>query len=89
MKPTVLQACTSSAASAGCFRAHLLFHVVAKRYERGSIVLTSNLTLSSWGQALAGDAVLTAAMPDRLMHHAAVVQVAATATGCATRERVA
>ena len=56
-------------------QANLLFQVVAKRYERGSIVLTSNLTFGSWDQALAGDAVLTAAMLDRLMHHASVVQI--------------
>ena len=39
-------------------QANLLFQVVAKRYERGSIVLTSNLTFGSWDQALADDAVL-------------------------------
>ena len=49
--------------------------MVAKRYERGSIVLTSNLTFGGWDQALAGDAVITAAMLDRLMHHATVVQI--------------
>ena len=38
-------------------------------------MLTSNLTFGSWDQALAGDAVLTAAMLDRLMHHASVVQI--------------
>jgi hypothetical protein len=54
---------------------NLLFQVVAKRYERGSIVLTSNLTFGSWDQPLAGDAVLTAAMLDRLMRHATVVQI--------------
>lgn len=51
--------------------------IKTKRYERGSIVLTSNLTFGSWDQALAGDAVLTAAMLDRLMHHASVVQIGA------------
>ena len=56
-------------------QANLLFQVVAKRYEDGSIVLTSNLTFGSWDQALAGDAVLTAAMLDRLMHHSTVVQI--------------
>ena len=56
-------------------QANLLFQVVAKRYERGSIVLTSNLTFGSWDQALAGDAVLTAAMLDLLMDHATVVQI--------------
>jgi hypothetical protein len=35
---------------------------VAKRYEKGSMILTSNLTFGSWDEAFAGDAVLTAAM---------------------------
>ena len=48
---------------------------MSKRYERGSVVLTSNLTFGAWDQALAGDAVLAAAMLDRLMHHANVVQI--------------
>ena len=38
-------------------------------------MLTSNLTFGGWDQALAGDTVLTAAMLDRLMHHATVVQI--------------
>ena len=38
-------------------------------------MLTSNLTFGSWDQALVGDAVLAAAMLDRLMHHANVVQI--------------
>jgi DNA replication protein DnaC len=59
-------------------QANLLFQVVAKRYERGSFVPTSNLTFGSWDQALAGDAVLTPAMLDRLMHHATVVQTKTT-----------
>ncbi len=58
----------TSRSAAGC-------QVVAKRYERGSIVLTSNLSFGAWDQALAGDAVLSAAMLDRLMHHATVVQI--------------
>ena len=56
-------------------QANLFFQVIAKRYERGSVVLTSNLTFGSWDQAFAGDAVLTAAMLDRLLHHATVVQI--------------
>lgn len=39
------------------------------------MILTSNLTFGAWDQALAGDAVLTAAMLDRLLHHASVVQI--------------
>jgi DNA replication protein DnaC len=57
-------------------QSNLFFQVVAKRYEKGSIVLTSNLAFGSWDEAFAGDAVLTAAMLDRILHHASVVQIA-------------
>lgn len=56
-------------------QANLIFQVIAKRYETGSLVLTSNLTFGAWDQAFAGDAVVTAAMLDRLLHHATVVQI--------------
>jgi len=55
--------------------ANLLFNVVAKRYERASMVLTSNLPFSQWGSALADDQTLTAALLDRLLHHAHIVQI--------------
>ncbi len=55
--------------------ANLFFQVVAKRYERGSIVLTSNLPFAQWASAFAEDATLTAAMLDRLLHHAHIVQI--------------
>jgi DNA replication protein DnaC len=56
-------------------QANLFFQVVAKRYERASMILTSNLTFGSWDQAFAGEAVLTAAMLDRVLHHASVVTI--------------
>jgi DNA replication protein DnaC len=56
-------------------QANLFFQVVAKRYERGAMILTSNLTFGSWDQVFAEEAVLTAAMLDRLLHHASVVQI--------------
>ena len=55
--------------------ANLFFNVVAKRYEQGSIVLTSNLPFTQWADAFAGDQTLTAAMLDRLLHHAHIVQI--------------
>jgi len=55
--------------------AKLLFEVVAKRYEKGSIILTSNLPFGQWGQALANDTALTSAMLDRLLHHSHVLQI--------------
>jgi hypothetical protein len=57
-------------------QANLFFQVVAKRYEKGSMILTSNLAFGSWDGAFADDAVLTAAMLDRILHHATVVQTA-------------
>ena len=56
-------------------QANLFFQVIARRYEKGSTILTSNLSFGSWDDAFAGDAVLTAAMLDRLLHHATVVQI--------------
>ncbi|GAA4333189.1 hypothetical protein GCM10023144_24200 [Pigmentiphaga soli] len=55
--------------------ANLFFQVVAKRYERGSIILTSNLPFPQWASAFADDQTLTAAMLDRLLHHAHIVQI--------------
>jgi len=56
-------------------QANLFFQVIAKRYEKGATILTSNLTFGSWDQAFAGDPVLTAAMLDRLLHHSTVVSI--------------
>jgi len=55
--------------------ANLFFNVVAKRYERGSMVLTSNLPFSQWATAFADDQTLTAALLDRLLHHGHIVQI--------------
>ena len=60
----------------GRAQANLFFQAVARRYEKGSLILTSNLAFGSWDEAFAGDAVLTAAMLDRILHHATVVQIA-------------
>ncbi len=56
-------------------RSPLFFQVVARRYERGSMILTSNLTFGSWDSAFAGDGALTAAMLDRILHHSIIVSV--------------
>lgn len=56
-------------------QANLFFQVIAKRYEKGSIMLTSNLAFGQWDQTLAGDSVLAAAMLDRLLHHSHVIQI--------------
>jgi DNA replication protein DnaC len=55
--------------------ANLFFQLVARRYERGSMILTSNLTFGSWDTAFAGDRVLTAAMLDRILHHSTIINI--------------
>jgi DNA replication protein DnaC len=50
----------------------LLFQFCADRYERGSLILTTNLDFSRWVEVL-GDAALTAALLDRLTHHAHIL----------------
>ena len=50
------------------------FQIVAKRYERGSMILTSNLPFTQWDQTFGGNTTLTAAMLDRILHHAHIVQ---------------
>src|SRR5580700_7492634 len=56
-------------------QANLFFQVVAQRYERGSLILTSNLAFGSWDTAFAGDGVLTVAMLDRILHHSTIVSI--------------
>ncbi|WP_139299351.1 ATP-binding protein, partial [Escherichia coli] len=55
--------------------AKLFFQVIAKRYEKSAMILTSNLPFGQWDQTFAGDAALTSAMLDRILHHSHVVQI--------------
>jgi DNA replication protein DnaC len=52
--------------------ANLFFQLVSARYERASVIVTSNKPFGRWGETF-GDAVVAAAMIDRLVHHAEVV----------------
>jgi hypothetical protein len=63
--------------------ANLLFALVSRRYERGSIVITSNRGFEQWGEIL-GDAMVAAALIDRLVHHATMIILRARATGYAS-----
>jgi DNA replication protein DnaC len=56
-------------------QANLFFQVIAKRYEKGATIVTSNLPFGQWDQTFAGDATLTAALLDRLLHHANIVPI--------------
>ena len=51
-------------------QAHAFFTLIARRYEKGSIILTSNKAFVDWGKILGGDDVLATAILDRLLHHA-------------------
>ena len=50
------------------------FTMVSARYERGSIILTSNKGFGEWGQPL-GDTVIASAVLDRLLHHRHVINI--------------
>lgn len=52
----------------------IFFNLVAARYERGTIILTSNRGFAEWGEIL-GDAAIAAATLDRLLHHSHVMNI--------------
>jgi DNA replication protein DnaC len=55
--------------------AELLFQVITKRYERSSIIITTNIAFKDWPRIFAGDATMTSALLDRLLHHAQPVVI--------------
>src|SRR5260370_16501861 len=55
-------------------QAHHLFDLITERYEKGSIILTSNTSFGEWGK-LFNDEVLATALLDRLLHHAEVIPI--------------
>lgn len=54
--------------------ANLFFQLIAKRYEKSSIILTSNKSFSDWGEIFS-DNVIAAAILDRLLHHCTVINI--------------
>jgi DNA replication protein DnaC len=54
--------------------AHLFFQLVARRYEKGSMLITTNQMVTQWGGVF-GDEVLAAAILDRLLHHSFTLTV--------------
>lgn len=57
-------------------QANLFFQVIAALYEKSSLIVTSNLSFGQWDTTFASDTTLTAALLDRLLHHAHVVPIA-------------
>ena len=54
--------------------ANMVFQLISRRYERGSVICTSNKAFGEWGSVF-GDDVLAAAILDRLLHHCEVVSI--------------
>jgi len=54
--------------------ANLMFSLISARYERASVIVTSNKPFSAWGEIF-GDEVVAAAMIDRLVHHAEILSL--------------
>lgn len=54
--------------------AHLFFQLVSRRYEKGSILITSNRSVGEWGEVF-GDSVVATAILDRLLHHSQIVTI--------------
>jgi len=57
-------------------QANLFFQVIAALYEKSSLIVTSNLPFGQWDTTFAQDTTLTAALLDRLLHHAHIVPIA-------------
>jgi DNA replication protein DnaC len=55
--------------------ASLFFRLVSHRYQRGSILITTNKGIRDWPEVLAGDEVLTTAILDRLLHRSHVLDI--------------
>ena len=56
-------------------QANLFFQVINKRYETGSIILTSNLTFTKFKEVLNNNEALTTAILDRLIHHSLILNI--------------
>lgn len=54
--------------------AHFFFQIISERYEKGSIILTSNKGYSMWGEIF-GDSILATAILDRLLHHSITINI--------------
>jgi DNA replication protein DnaC len=53
---------------------HVLFELIAHRYETGSMVITANHSFSNWDQIFS-DTIMTVAAIDRLVHHAIIIEI--------------
>jgi len=66
--------------------AQLLFEVISKRYEQGSLIITSNLPFEEWTHVF-GSNQLTGALLDRVTHHAHIIPMNGTSYRVTSRQR--
>jgi DNA replication protein DnaC len=50
------------------------FEIIRKRYEKGSLIITTNRNFEDWGNVF-GDNVLASAIIDRIVHHAYIIKI--------------
>ncbi|MBF0445283.1 MAG: ATP-binding protein, partial [Magnetococcales bacterium] len=55
--------------------ADLLFQIFSNRYERGSMIISTNRAFKDWAEIFNNDSTLTSAILDRLLHHAEPVVI--------------
>jgi DNA replication protein DnaC len=75
LKPTLLVIDELGYLPIDKFAADGLFQVISQRYERGSIVITTNRAFKQWPEIFNNDSTLTSALLDRLLHHAESVVI--------------
>ncbi len=66
--------------------ADLLFQVISQRYERGSIVLTTNKPFKQWPAIFNNDSTIASAVLDRLLHHAQTIVIEGSSYRMKNRE---
>ena len=66
--------------------ATIFFQLVSARYERGSIILTSNKSFGDWG-SIFGDPIIATAILDRLLHHSTTINIRGNSYRLKDRQR--
>ena len=74
-EPPSTQLSFNDARGASKAGADLLFQIISQRYERGSLIVTTNKAFKQWSSIFSNDAGITSAILDRLLHQAETVVI--------------